>query len=86
MFFFGIPHNMYQPVSSKIFPLLSMMKPLTIIIDIITINTIVIMVIMIRIVNVSLHWPLAVSATQMPPTQTPFALLMRGNFCSLDVR
>ena len=52
------------------------MKPLTIIIDIITINTII----MIRIVNVSLHWPPAVSATQMPPTQTPSALLMRGEF------
>ena len=77
---------MCQPVSSKIFPLLSMMKALTTIIDIITINTTIMMMIMIRIVNVSLHWPLAVSATQMPPTQTPFALLMRGNFCSLDER
>ena len=57
-----------------------MMKPLTIIINIITINTAIMMMIMIRIVNVSLHWPPAVSATQMPPTQTPSALLMRGRF------
>ena len=57
-----------------------MMKPLTIIINIITINTAIMMMTMIRIVNVSLHWPPAVSATQMPPTQTHFALLMRGRF------
>ena len=63
-----------------------MMKPLTIIINIITINTAIMMMIMIRIVNVSLHWPPAVSATQMPPTQTPFAPLMRGESCSLDER
>ena len=54
------------------------MKRASGIMKLLIIMIITIILIMTRIVNVSPHWPLAVSATQMQLTQTHSAHLMRG--------